>query len=335
MTTYKELKRELRGENARGLYLLVGPEEHLARELTSLIIDAALGDGMKDFNFVELDAPTTNPPSLLQEINSYPLGAAGRVVLIRGAGSLPTVTQEALRDAAADLPEFLTLIITAERMDKRKGLYKALAKDAVVVDLRPLKPGEVKAWIRDRFKAENKRVPPQLVDHIFELTGANLSEVANEIANLVAFMGERDTVTQSEVDSLVSSRQKKPIYKFTEHVADGDFMDALVALRGLLTEGEHELRILWHLDFMVKRMLRAKSMLEQGVREEGVMKALNVQPFLRQRFFRQVSSFPLNELRSMYSAIVEWDNKFKSTSRWHPDIDMELLVRELCASRGR
>jgi hypothetical protein len=82
-------------------------------------------------------------------------------------------------------------------------------------------------------------------------------------------------------------------------------------------------------------MLRAKSMLEQGIREEGVMKALNLQPFLKQRFFRRVSSFPLNELRSMYGAIVEWDNKFKSTSRWHPDIDMELLVRELCASRGR
>ena len=335
MTTYQELKRRLKGNDPRGLYLLLGPEEHLARELTSLIIDAALGDGMKDFNFVELDALTTNPPTLLQEINSYPLGAASRVVLIRGVSSLPAPTQEALRDAAADLPDFLTLILTAERMDKRKGFYKAVVKNAVVVDMSPLKPGEVKAWIKGRFKAEGKRVPPQLVDHIFDLTGANLSEVANEVANLVAFMGDKDTVTQAEVDSLVSSRRKKPIYKLPEHVADGDFMAALSMLKQLRAEGEHELRILWHLDFMVKRMLRAKSMLEQGVREDGVMRALNIRPFLRHSFFRQVSSFPLNELKSMYGAIVEWDNKFKSTARWHPDIDMELLVRELCASRGR
>jgi DNA polymerase-3 subunit delta len=335
MTTYQELKRGLRSEDPRGLYLLVGPEEHLARELTSLIIDAALGDGMKDFNFIELDALTTNPPTLLQEINSYPLGSAGRVVLIRGANSLPVTTQEALGDAAADLPDFLTLIVTAERMDKRKTFYKAVAKQGVVVDLKPLRPGEVKAWIKERFKAEGKRVPSQLVDHIFELTGANLSEVANEVANLIAFMGENETVTQSEVDSLVSSRQKKPIYKLPEHVADGEFMAALAMLKQLRAEGEHELRILWHLDLMVKRMLRAKSMLEQGVREEGIMKALNIRSFLRQSFFRQVSSFPLSELKSMYGAIVEWDNKFKSTARWHPDIDMELLVRKLCASRGR
>lgn len=335
MTTYQELKRDLNGKGARGLYLLLGPEEYLARELTSLIIDSALGDGMRDFNFAELDALTTDPPTLFQELNSYPLGSTGRVVLIRGAGSLPISTQEALRDAAADLPDFLTLIITAERMDKRKALYKALVKAAVVVDMRPLKPSDVKAWIRDRFRDEGKRIPPQLVDHIFELTGNNLSEVANEVANLVAYMGDNDTVTQSEIDSLVASRQKKPIYKLTEHIADGEFMPALVLLRRLLTEGEHELRILWHLDFMVKRMLRAKSLLEEGVREEGVMKALNIQPFLRQRFSRQVRSFSLDELRSMYGSIVEWDSKFKSTSRWHPEIDMELLVRELCASRGR
>ena len=71
------------------------------------------------------------------------------------------------------------------------------------------------------------------------------------------------------------------------------------------------------------------------MREESIMKALNVKPFLRQRFFGQVSSFSLDELKTMYRAIVLWDNKFKSTSRWHPDIDMELLVGELCATRER
>jgi DNA polymerase III delta subunit len=110
-------------------------------------------------------------------------------------------------------------------------------------------------------------------------------------------------------------------------------MDALPILRQLLSEGEHELRILWHLDALVKRLLRAKALQEEGVREDGIMKALRVQPFLRDRFFRQVRSFSLDELRSMYRAIVEWDNKFKSTSRWHPDIDMELLVRKLCVTQ--
>ncbi len=335
MATYHEFKNSLRSNDVRPLYLLLGPEEYLARELIAAIIALALGDGMKDFNFAELDTPTTDPPTLFQEINSYPLGSERRVVLIRDAGSLPAPTQEALRDAAEDLPDFLTLIVSAERMDKRKGLYKALAGQAEVVELQPLKPAQAKAWIRDRIAKQGKKAPSRLVDHIFDLTGNNLSEIANEVDNLVAFMGEKETVTQSEIDALVSSRQSEPIYRLTENIAEGDFMGSLSVLRQLLAAGEHELRILWHLDFTVKRLLRAKCLREDGVREESVMKALNIRPFLRQRFFGQVRSYSTDELRSMYRAIVEWDNKFKSTSRWHPDIDMELLVRKLCVSRER
>jgi DNA polymerase-3 subunit delta len=254
-------------------------------------------------------------------------------VLIRDVGSMPAATQDALREAAADLPDFLTLIITAERMDKRKGLYKALAKAAATVDLRPLRPAEAKAWIRERLKARGKHAPSQLIEHIFALTRASLSEICNEVDNLIAYMGDNTTVTQSEIDTLVSSRQKEPVYMLSESVANRNFMEAITILRRLLDEGEHELRILWHLDFLVKRFLRAKSLQEEGVREDGIMKALRIQPFLRERFFRQMGAFSLDELRSMYRVIVEWDNKFKSTSRWHPDIDMELLVRKLCVTQ--
>jgi DNA polymerase III delta subunit len=84
---------------------------------------------------------------------------------------------------------------------------------------------------------------------------------------------------------------------------------------------------------MVKKLLRAKCLLEEGVGDDIILKNLQIQPFRRQRFFQQVRSFSLDDLRKMYRTIVEWDNKFKSTSRWHPDIDMELLVRELCTTR--
>jgi DNA polymerase III delta subunit len=97
MTTYGELKKKLRSDNLSSLYLLLGPEEFLARRLISQITDLALGDGLKDFNYVELDTPTADPPALLQEINAYPLGAPRRVVLIRQAASLPAASQEALQ----------------------------------------------------------------------------------------------------------------------------------------------------------------------------------------------------------------------------------------------
>ncbi|MBI4831663.1 MAG: DNA polymerase III subunit delta [Candidatus Lindowbacteria bacterium] len=335
MTTFFEFENTLRGDNLSRLYLLLGPEEFLARRLTSRIIELALGDGLRDFNFAEMDTPNTSAPGLLQELNVYPLGSARRVVLIRDVGSLPVCTQEALEKSLADLPGFITLVLTAERVDRRKALSKAIEKHGVVIELGPLRPAEVKAWIRETLREKGKKISPHLIENIFELTGNDLSGVSNELTNLLEYVGERSTIEQSDVEALVESRRREPIYKLTEHVADRDLIRSWTMLRQLLAEGEHELRILWHLDYTVKRLLRAKCLLEDGVRDDAVAKALQVKPFLKTRFLQQARSFSVEELRRMYRAIVEWDNKFKSSSRWHPDIDLELLVRELCATRER
>ncbi len=335
MLTYAELKEKLRATDISSLYLLLGPEEYLGRELISLITDAAIGDEMRDFNFVELDSLTVQPPELLHELNAYPLGSERRVVLIQNINSLPAPTEEALKESVPGLPAFLTLILTSERMDRRTTLYKSISHEGSVVELRPLKPPEVKVWIRERLRGCGKKIAPHLIDNIFELTGANLSDVSNEIENLIAYMGDKTEVEQSDIDALVAARSREPIYKLTEHIADRDFLRSCAVLRQLLAEGEHELRILWHLDFMVKRLLRAKCLLEEGVSDDIILRNLQIRPFLKHRFFQQVRSFSLDELREMYRSIVAWDNKFKSTSRWHPDIDMELLVRELCTTQGR
>lgn len=333
MLTYTELKEKLRTNDISSLYLLLGPEEYLGRELISLITNAAIGEGMRDFNFAELESPTAQPPELLHELNAYPLGSQRRVVIIQNINSLPAPSQEALKESVPGLPDFLTLILTSERMDRRKALYKSISNEGSVVELRPLKPAEVKIWIRERLKEQGKKIVPQLVDNIFELTGANLSDVSNEIDNLVAYMGDKAQVEQSDIDALIAARSREPIYKLTEHIADRDFLRSCAVLRQLLAKGEHELRILWHLDFMVKRLLRAKCLLEEGVSDDTILRNLQIRPFLKHRFFQQVRSFSLDELREMYRSIVEWDNKFKSTSRWHPDIDMELLMRKLCTTQ--
>ncbi len=332
MATYSELRRGLNRETVAKLYLLLGPEEFLARRLTSQLIDVALGDGMKDFNYVEIDAPNVDAPNLLQELNVYPLGASRRVILIRHIGSLNAAAEKALQDSLENLPDFLTLILTADRLDRRKTLYKNIASHGVVVELGPLPPYEVKEWIREMIQERGKRVEPRLVDSIYALTGNDLSEVANEVNNLLEYLGERETVTQEDVDTLIVSRRKEPIYMLTEAVAEKNYLGAWLVLRQLLSEGESELRILWHLDMTVKRLLRGKCLLEDGMSGDAMIKVLQIRPFLKARFLQQLRSFSMDDLRKMYHTILVWDNKFKSTSRWHPEIDLELLVLELCTT---
>jgi DNA polymerase-3 subunit delta len=333
MATYTEIKKDLQKGKISRLYLLLGPQEYLARRLISQIMDLALGNGLRDFNYVDLDTSTVDAPTLLHELNAYPLGASRRVIILKQIRSLSASAEKALQESMANLPDFLTLILTADRVDRRKALYREISKAGTTVDLGPLPPYEVKNWIKEMLQDEGKQISPKLVDTIFELTGSDLSDVANEVNNLVAYMGERAAVAPEDVEALVASRRKEPIYMLTEAIANREFVSAAVVLQQLLSEGESELRILWHLDNTVKRLLRAKCLLEDGINEDVVAKTLQVRPFLKARFLQQVRSFSLEELRKMYHSILLWDNKFKSTSRWHPDIDLELLLMELCTTR--
>jgi DNA polymerase-3 subunit delta len=97
----------------------------------------------------------------------------------------------------------------------------------------------------------------------------------------------------------------------------------------MLTHGEDSVRIISLLAWQIKRLWRAKQMLNQGGNEQKVASELQIIPFFAKRFFEQVKLYTEKDLMKNHALLLETDVKSK-TSSLSTKLLLELLVYKLC-----
>jgi DNA polymerase-3 subunit delta len=176
-------------------------------------------------------------------------------------------------------PEKHTLVMSVERVDKRRRLYQTIRAGGVVVDgTVPSGARQVDRQARDALftetvasmeRASGKTLTPGARRLLRERTGFDLRTVAGCMEKLTAFAGDRKRITEEDVDAVVDRTRKDPLYAFTDAVTDRNAEGALRLLRSLLRDGEggHPLQLLAAMVNQFRRLMAVKGAAEaQGAR---------------------------------------------------------------------
>jgi len=122
----------------------------------------------------------------------------------------------------------------------------------------------------------------------------------------------------------------RTVFELTEAVAQRNVTLALKVLIQMLSHGEDSARIISLLAWQIKRLWRAKQLLQQGENEQKVASELQIIPFFAKRFFEQVKRYSVEDLAKNHELLLETDVKTK-TSSMNTQLLLELLVYRLCA----
>lgn len=165
------------------------------------------------------------------------------------------------------------LIITAERIDKRKAVYKRIGERGVIVDCR-LPTGDrmadrkvqaqALAATADRMLATHgKTLAPAARKMLEDRTGFDLRRYAANIEKLIIYVGDRSTIAAEDVRHLVSRTRQDPIYALTAAVAERKAPEAVMCLRRLMTdEVIHPLQALAAIANQVRRLIVARQFID-------------------------------------------------------------------------
>ncbi len=164
------------------------------------------------------------------------------------------------------------LIITADMVDKRKGLYKAINKCGMVVDCSVPK-GERRAdrMAQEKVLYENmetvlaknkKRMDKAAIAAMFEMTGFNLRTFLNNLEKLISYVGERNSITIDDVKFVVKRTKKDPIFELTNAISDRNLEKALFFLNSLLPQLDHPLQLFAAITNQVRKLLLIKGFVE-------------------------------------------------------------------------
>jgi DNA polymerase-3 subunit delta len=188
------------------------------------------------------------------------------------------------------------------------------SKNCVCVDCRKQYENEVKEFIKNEFAQKGKVISYDVISRIIEENDADLLNIANEIEKLSLFVGKnKKDIVQSDLEKIIGYTKKINIYALSSDIEAKNLKKAIFTLEKLLNEGEDPVMILSAISSTVRKMLNAKSMLEeQGMSVDEVSLALRIRNFYAAAFFANLKKHNTKILKESLKTILKADVAIKS-----------------------
>lgn len=215
---------------AKPIYALVGSDPFLQLEALRDIV-SEIGVDLQRLTF---DGDKADLASVLDEVRSFSMFGAGKVVVVRDANDFLDRYREKLEDFIAGETPANPLVFRFDSLPSNQRIYKAIDKAGQVVKCEPPKAAAVPAWIARRAKAEHKvEIEPGAASALADLIGVDLGRIDAELAKL-AIQTTTGKITAADVTSTVTFQREQEIWEITTLLGRGLATQAIARWRDLV-----------------------------------------------------------------------------------------------------
>lgn len=351
--SYDDLQRALtRGELAP-VYYLYGSEEILKDESTRAIVDRALEPHERDFNLDLREAKTLQPEELHSLVNTLPMMAARRCVVVREIeawnrkASMREVLMKYLGNPAQDT--VLVLVETAPKDDKARE-YKPddeLVSRSYAVDFKELSPERVPKWLAHHAKKLGITFGDGAAEHLARAVQNDLGVLRAELDKF-ASVADEGPISLERAGELIGIYHGETLEHWVEAVLGDQSATALTLTPRLLEQsGMGGVKMNNALGTGLIGLKLARSMYDRGTRGGGLERAL-FDRFRQARMYgfgdwkssaanwsRWAENWSAARLRAGIRAAMENDTQLKNTTLSSEEGLMTALVLRLANSGNR
>ena len=268
--TPDRLAGQLKGALAP-VYLVAGDEPLQREEGADRIRVAAREQGYSDREVFVVERGF-DWQALLSASASLSLFASKRILELRlPTGKPGTKGAEALVAYAADpAADTLLLVICDERPEGNASWVSALDKAGVYLQVWPVEPREIPAWVTQRLKSRGLQPTPDAVALIAGRVEGNLLAAAQEVDKL-ALLHSAGPLDADAVAEAVSDSARFDAFKLVDAALAGDVSRSVRVLEGLQAEGEEPVMVLGALLRQLKELASLAIEIESGQPPQRVL----------------------------------------------------------------
>ena len=327
----KEFSQLLKAGKVQGAYLFEGVEENIKAATLQALRKAVLPEGLEELNETLMDAPQTD--AIIAACETLPFMADKRLIIVREHPALSgrADADERLVAYIPQVPESAVLVFLCRgKADARKKLYTAVKKANGIVSFAPLTDAELNAWIIKTFNSLGKSVTPQTASVLSFTVGNDTALLRLEIEKLAALAGDRDTVTEEDVQSVATRSVECTVFEMVDAVVAGQQGKAFGLLRDMLTTGSDRLGILAMLLRQFRLMQHIKIMQYEKLSPADIKTRLGIAPFAAERCMRQASGYTGGQVKKAVQICLNAEFKVKSGA-WNQEGALESAMLEIFA----
>jgi DNA polymerase-3 subunit delta len=322
--------------------LLLGSDSYLKDICRKKLIETYVQEGTREWAVGRFSAKEDSPDTVLGQAQMLPMLAPRQVIFWSDIKALEKGDEETrksnVKKIAAYLDDpapFTVLVMDAEDLDKRTGLFKLLSDKVITVDCKPSENMEVRLGLAMTMAAEMARelkiqLDQDAVQALAENTNAVLARIRTELEKLATYAGDRKRITRADVEALVVTDQKYSVWELSGMLASGDRQSAMLFLESLFREGEQAVGMVGAMAWMFRKLIEVQD-LPRGASEWDAIR-LGMRKDTAQLALKYAPRIPREQLVSGVQYLSEADSQLKFSVA-EPRAVLEFLIARLTVRR--
>jgi DNA polymerase III subunit delta len=321
-----ELERSLRQGEIAPLYLFYGEEDFLIGEAVHRVVEAALEPGAREFNLDIVEGAERDAMDISSLVGSYPMMGTRRVVVVHDVERVSNL--ERLLPVAEHPAGPACLVMTSAKPDFRMKFFRALRENAIVLECKRLAEYELPEWVGGRIRKLGKEPTPEACQLIPASVGRSLRELQNELEKLVIYVGDKKTIDEDDVNSVVGMSRQFNIFELQRAMGLRNIPRSMEIMERMLKSGESAVGMIVMLTRYYQKIWLLQEFVGKKIPESQLPAQMGMSPFALREYLASVKNYPAAALRNCFAALVEADEALKS-SQMDERLTMTLLVFRL------
>lgn len=320
---FSEFMAAIRKGELPHVFLLSGEEPYYIDKAKEALLGKLFPGGASMADALQKISGDMAIDDLLASIEAAPFFADKNVILIAGTNlfresKAPADSKavEALVRQFGDMPPYSYLIFVAPyKADKRRKLYKVLAKEGLVLESEPLRAWNIQDWLQGKLQSIHKQMDRDAYAYfagaVSMMQQISLSYLDKEFDKLALF-SKAPRITKAELIAVFSGLPEVSVFALLDAISARDGKKALMLLRRQLADGTYFTVLLALLTRHVRQLWQAKVLMAKGVRGRALAKPLELNPFIAEKLGRAAASFKEPVLKRAMLLLIDADYLLKT-----------------------
>ncbi|MBR5179659.1 MAG: DNA polymerase III subunit delta [Lachnospiraceae bacterium] len=323
----QKLKADLDIESGKfeKVYLLYGDEPYLVRTYKNKLKKAIIPEA-ESMNYAYFESMPENVETITSFTDTLPFFGDRRLVILDKTNAFKKDT--GLADYIQDIPDFSTMIIVEDEIDKRSRLYKAISKYGCIMELKKLTLQDLKIFIASRLKAADKRITESDCEYLIQSVGDDLNSLMNEADKCIAYAGDSNVVDKRVINSVCSMQVENKIFDMVDAILQHNGNTVFKLYGDLVTLRENSFGIMAVIRMNYNRLLKVRELYEDGVSPAEIGVRCKMADWLVKKQIQKIRNYDSNRLKKALEIIVDTEYAIK-IGNLQEQMGLEIMLAKL------
>ena len=290
------------------IYVFLGNEINIIKKKIDSLIDE-----LKIDNVIKYDYDSVHIDDILNEVNYVDLFNEKKLLIVSNFTfkKMKDKEEKALSNYINHMNDNVIILkCIDEKLDNKKELIKLVNDKCKVIELKKMDYKTLHEYVTKIFSDNNKRITYNQIKNILNLCENDTDSVLNEVNKLLLYKMDSDTITDEDIENVISKNSEKEMFKLNDAVMAHNIPNMLESTKTLVSSGVDEVVIIDYLSKQFRTLYQIKVMSKDtGI--QTITSRLSLNPFVTKKMLDVVGKFSEEKLLNIIYKLSDADISIK------------------------